>query len=535
MQARAHHPSGPRPRRWLAGVLGLTFGLSAITVGAAVAAPAAVPAAAPQAAPAAAAPAPPDGVIANLWEWNWRSIAKECTQVLGPKGYAGVQVAPPQDSLKRTALGNGSDTVLHPWWEVYQPVRYVLSSRMGSEAEFRTMVSTCRSAGVKVYVDAVINHMTGQGSTSYGGVAYERYAYEGLFGTTGTYSPNNFHKNTGQCPSSTGGIENFNDVTQVHNCELVGLADLRTETGYVRTQLVRYLNKLIGYGVSGFRVDAGKHVPQADLIAIRDRLQTTLDGERPYWVLEVGPGSPGAISPTAYLGAGDLLGFDYQKQIHDAFKSYTTPATGSIASLRVFGEDAGLLPSKRSLVFIHNHDTERNSNDTVNYKDGKTNIIAHQFMLAYPYGRPQVYASFTFGTDTAQSPPSDAAGLITDTDCSNGAWTCVDRDTGVANMVGFYNYVGKARLRNWYDDGQNLVAFSRGAKGWIAINNGTTNVTRSFQTGLPRGVYCDISHGTFADGACSGPRVQVGANGRATATVRAKEAVAFTKADLVSS
>src|SRR6478735_5369257 len=68
------------------------------------------------------------GVTANLWEWNWVSVAKECTTVLGPAGYGGVQVAPPQDSIKRTALGNGSDTVLHPWWEVYQPVRYQLTS-----------------------------------------------------------------------------------------------------------------------------------------------------------------------------------------------------------------------------------------------------------------------------------------------------------------------------------------------------------------------------------------------------------------------
>ena len=61
-------------------------------------------------------------VIANLFEWNWPSVANECTTVLGPSGYGGVQVAPPQDSLKRTSLGNGSDAILHPWWEVYQPV-----------------------------------------------------------------------------------------------------------------------------------------------------------------------------------------------------------------------------------------------------------------------------------------------------------------------------------------------------------------------------------------------------------------------------
>ena len=50
------------------------------------------------------------GVTANLWEWNWKSIGRECA-VLAKDGYTGVQVAPPQNSLKRTELGNGSDTI----------------------------------------------------------------------------------------------------------------------------------------------------------------------------------------------------------------------------------------------------------------------------------------------------------------------------------------------------------------------------------------------------------------------------------------
>ena len=31
------------------------------------------------------------GVIAHLFEWNWTSIGSECTNVLGPAGYGGVQ------------------------------------------------------------------------------------------------------------------------------------------------------------------------------------------------------------------------------------------------------------------------------------------------------------------------------------------------------------------------------------------------------------------------------------------------------------
>src|SRR6478609_826817 len=83
------------------------------------------------------------GVMANLFEWNWVSVANECTTVLGPAGYGGVQVAPPQDSVKRQHLGDGTDLVLHPWWEVYQPVSYKLKSRMGTEAQFKAMVTTC--------------------------------------------------------------------------------------------------------------------------------------------------------------------------------------------------------------------------------------------------------------------------------------------------------------------------------------------------------------------------------------------------------
>src|SRR5436305_1589428 len=270
-------------------------------------------------------------VIANLFEWNWPSVARECVHVLGPAGYGGVQVAPPQDSLMRTQAVD--PPVLHPWWEVYQPVDYQLTSRMGTEAQFRAMVATCRAAGVKVYVDAVINHMTGQGEEAYGRLPYP----------------------------------------------------------------------------------------------------------------------PGA--------------------------------TGNITDLAVFGEAAGLLPSDRTLVFVENHDTERNGS-TLSYKDGATNILATEFMLARGYGRPQVYASFTF-TGNDDSPPSDAGGFITDTVCG-AAWTCLDRNTGIANMVGWHNTVGNAPLANWSDDGVNLIAFSRGNRGWIALNNHADAHSLTVRTGLRR-------------------------------------------------
>ncbi|MEU9024968.1 hypothetical protein [Actinomadura sp. NPDC048394] len=47
-------------------------------------------------------------VTANLWEWNWNSVAKACTDQLGPAGYGAVQVAPPAESVSLASTGDGA-------------------------------------------------------------------------------------------------------------------------------------------------------------------------------------------------------------------------------------------------------------------------------------------------------------------------------------------------------------------------------------------------------------------------------------------
>ncbi len=463
------------------------------------------------------------GVTANLWEWNWRSVGRECS-VLTQSGFTGVQVAPPQNSLKRLS-GDAETATVHPWWEVYQPVSYDLTSRMGTEAQFKSMVKACNKAGVKVYVDAVINHMTGQGSTSYGGVDYTPYDYP-------DYDPSDFHYKAGECPSSDGGIQDYNNKAQVFRCNLVGLEDLRTQTPKVQAELAGYLNKLLGYGVSGFRVDAGKHVGQDDLLAIYARLNDTNAGTRPYWVLEVFGGGPGVLSPQAFTAAGDVLGLDGGRQIFNAFKSYETNHVGSLATLEVFGTGSGLTSSAKTMSFVTNHDTDRNAGEYLGHKDGATYILANQWLLADGYGSAQVYSSFEW-TQAADSPPANAQGLITNTSCTNGRWTCDHRNPGIVAMVGWHNYVGKAKRANWWTDDENVIAFSRGNRGWAGFNNGTVAKQIRVQTGLAKGTYCNVVSGPKVGGSCAGSTVVVNTTGFANVTVGAKSAVAFTKADRV--
>ena len=94
-------------------------------------------------------------VTAVLFEWNYASVARECTSTLGPAGYGFVQVSPPEEHIQ------GSQ-----WWTSYQPVSYKIAGRLGDRTTFKNMISTCHAAGVKVVVDTVINHMTAGSGTS---------------------------------------------------------------------------------------------------------------------------------------------------------------------------------------------------------------------------------------------------------------------------------------------------------------------------------------------------------------------------------
>ena len=77
------------------------------------------------------------------------------------------------------------------------------------------------------------------------------------------------------------------------------------------------------------------------------------------------------------------------------------------------------------------------------------------------------------------SPPANSNGLITDADCTSGAWTCDHRDRGIVAMVKWHSYVGTAKRANFYTDDANVIAFSKDRKGWAAFNNGTDRQSRS--------------------------------------------------------
>jgi alpha-amylase len=197
----------------------------------------------------------------------------------------------------------------------------------------------------------------------------------------------------------------------------------------------------------------------------------------------------------------------------------------------VFGAGSGLTPSAKTLSFVDNHDTERNG-DALNYKDGARFILANEWLLAQGYGSPQIFSSFEWGADSNASPPSNADGLIINTTCGAG-WACTHRNPGILGMVGWHNYVGSAQRNHFYTDDANVIAFSKGNRGWVAFNNGAASKQITVQTGLPAGTYCDLIDGKRQGNSCTGATVTVNGSGSVTVSVGAYDAVAIDRASRI--
>lgn len=86
-------------------------------------------------------------------------------------------------------------------------------------------------------------------------------------------------------------------------------------------------------------------------------------------------------------------------------------------------------------------------------------------------------------------------------------------------MAKFRNVAGSDPVSNWWDNGGNQIAFSRGNKAFIAINNEASMMSGTRQTGLPSGSYCDIISGNKVNGQCTGKTIQVNGDGTANLSI----------------
>jgi alpha-amylase len=426
----------------------------------------------------------------QLFEWSWSDVANECETFLGPKGFKSVQVSPPNEHITG-----------YQWWTRYQPVTYNLTSRSGDQSQFIDMVSRCKKVGVSIIVDAVINHMAAGSGKGVAGSSYgnRQYPY---------YGPQDFHHDANNLLTNCQ-VTDYSNKYNVQYCDLVGLPDLCTGCDYVQGQIAQYINNIYSMGVAGIRIDAAKHQDAGEMSGYLKRIPSDM------FVNQEVIGSSGeAVQPSMYYYLGHVTEFGYANQMGNDVKYQ-----GNMNNLQYVGN--GLMPTQYACAFMDNHDTQRNGQAPLTYKNGDSYTLASMFMLAWPYGaNVRVMSSYYF-TNTDAGPPG--VGVNNGANCNNGYdWVCEHRRTGIANMVAWRNAAGSEAVQNWQSGGSNQIAFSRGNQAFIAMNRDESNswYASNLYTGMPAGKYCNVlaNLGSDTTSSCS-DIVEVDSNGKVTIQV----------------
>ena len=162
------------------------------------------------------------------------------------------------------------------------------------------MINSCRQKGVRVYTNAVINHMAGDGNDMYldhrnnadscihwgpksgsdgfpwwtTGWQYQNNSYTGkrpsLEFPAVPYTTSDFH-----CKRS---LDSWSDPIKLNHGWFDGLTDLNTQKEYVRQRIADFLVCLLSIGVSGIRIDFAKYIHPTDLVAILKKIKDNLGG-----------------------------------------------------------------------------------------------------------------------------------------------------------------------------------------------------------------------------------------------------------------
>lgn len=94
-------------------------------------------------------------------------------------------------------------------------------------------------------------------------------------------------------------------------------------------------------------------------------------------------------------------------------------------------------------------------------------------------------------------------------------------------MIGFRNSVHREPLAKWWDNDNNLIAFCRGNKGFVAFNNEQSEAVVTMNTCLSRGDYCDVISGKKFGRNCTGTTITVNEKGKSVIRIKAQSVVAI--------
>ena len=183
-----------------------------------------------------------DGQILQCWNWSYNGI-KANMQKIAEQGFSAIQTSPIQTIKETTQNRQMSGS----WWVFYQPSDFKIDTSsqnaLGTKSDFKAMCDEAHKYGVKVIVDAVLNHMANNGDN-----------------TLSPTIPSDIRNDSSCWHSITTNTSNWNsrwDIT--HNC-MGGLPDLNTGNSKIQNYEIAFLKECIDAGADGFRFDGAKHI-----------------------------------------------------------------------------------------------------------------------------------------------------------------------------------------------------------------------------------------------------------------------------------
>ncbi|XP_055383610.1 alpha-amylase-related protein-like [Condylostylus longicornis] len=457
--------------------------------------------------------------IVQMFQWPFDYIARECEEYLGPQGFGGVQVSP----IFENSILDG-----RPWYELYQPISYKIKTRLGDEAQFRNMIKRCNKAGVRIYVDVILNHMARSGKGILHGTAGSIACPELSFYPAVPYTLLDFH-----LPCK---INDWNDKKQMRKCRLFNLPDLNQAKPNVRNKLVQMLNNLISMGVAGFRVDASSFMDPIDLQHIFSKLNDLStqhnfpESSKPFIYHEAHHWK------SEYTHLGRVIEFNFEEIISRVMRNQI-----NLNNADNFVRNYNLVESYNAVVDLDNHDAQRTFN-YLNYKDPVPYKMGLGFLLGFSYGIPKLISSFDFKSFD-ESPPSDIKQNIIDPRPRKDGtcqvnWNCEHRYYSVREMLRFARIVEGEPVRNFFSNDYGQFGFCRGDKGFIAFNPSSRDMEIEMDVCVPPGTYCDIISGSYeaeiykefkgdTSDECSGNKIIVDENRKAVIKIPGNDSKKF--------
>ncbi len=415
-----------------------------------------------------------DGAILHCWCWSFNTI-KENMKEIADAGFSTIQTSP----INQCKVGEGGGMQIQDkddsinngkWYYHYQPTDYVIGNyQLGTEEEFRAMCEEADKYGIKVIVDAVVNHMSGDKSVLSENV-------------TSIQDP--FH--------TMGDVNDFGDRKEVTQGKLLGLTDLNTQNEEIQQYVLNYLKACVEAGADGFRYDATKHIelPSDDAEFASDFWNVILDNGSKFQYGEV------------LQGGADKIG-EYSKYLNVTASKY-----GEILRDAVINEDinAGMLKDysvngmdpDNIVTWVESHDNYCNDGNW-EYMD-ETQIKQAWAIICSRAGGTPLFFDRPAGASTEDQWGDNKIGVT-------GSDFYKDKEVVAVNKFRTAMIGEDEKLSN-PNDNTDILMIERGEKGAVLVNISSDEIKLSdVETTLADGTYKDKVNGKefkVKDGKLSG-------------------------------